>query len=530
MINLWIKEFEKIDEECIEEYLDTRSHNVWNLYPVKDDSAILQHTDGKSGDIDVLIYEVKHGNDRPIPGGGDNADFNLKCRRLHEDLYIIGLDNFREPGMEEEMLQSGADYYFIMPEEKECLFFALDRIAQRVYAQQRFMSRRKNDLFQKFLESGCRINSEMLDNLFADGLSEWYQIGIVRILPAYQSRKNGQAREHSNSLLILDGLEILNDIFKDYKQCLMANVGIDIYILLRGNEAELKQYREELRKFLAEIEGKARLRNKIGIWIALGPVVASTEIVKSYQNAVEMMHERLLYPQTGFLPKTVPFDEGKMQLAPAEKQLLVNALEDENIEDINRCLNRLKKRLITFREYNGKDLYKLYQEIMALVFFGKDKILDNSLSDERNTYVMMLEKFEYFWSVDDMFDTMSDCLSEYVQKWKRLREEQEPVIIRKAKHYIGEYFGSSISLQEVSDYVGLNSSYFSDYFKRMTNQTFSQYLTEIRIRHAKHLLLEGGISLDDIAEQIGYRDKKYFSKMFKKETKYTPGEYKKKYG
>ena len=70
MINLWIKEFEKIDEECIEEYLDTRSHNVWNLYPVKDDSAILQHTDGKSGDIDVLIYEVKHGNDRPIPGGG----------------------------------------------------------------------------------------------------------------------------------------------------------------------------------------------------------------------------------------------------------------------------------------------------------------------------------------------------------------------------------------------------------------------------------------------------------------------------
>ena len=46
------------------------------------------------------------------------------------------------------------------------------------------------------------------------------------------------------------------------------------------------------------------------------------------------------------------------------------------------------------------------------------------------------------------------------------------------------------------------------------------------MKYAKQMLLEGEICLDEIAEAVGYSDKKYFSKVFKKETGFTPGEYK----
>ena len=49
------------------------------------------------------------------------------------------------------------------------------------------------------------------------------------------------------------------------------------------------------------------------------------------------------------------------------------------------------------------------------------------------------------------------------------------------------------------------------------------------MKYAKQMLLDGNVSLEDIAETVGYNDKKYFSRVFKNETGYTPGEYRRDY-
>ena len=71
--------------------------------------------------------------------------------------------------------------------------------------------------------------------------------------------------------------------------------------------------------------------------------------------------------------------------------------------------------------------------------------------------------------------------------------------------------------------------YFSTLFKKETGQNFTDYLTELRINKAKELLSGDKVSVQDVAEMVGYSDLKYFSRLFKKTTGVSPSDYKKLY-
>ena len=70
---------------------------------------------------------------------------------------------------------------------------------------------------------------------------------------------------------------------------------------------------------------------------------------------------------------------------------------------------------------------------------------------------------------------------------------------------------------------------FSTLFKKETGQNFLDYLTELRISKAKELLCGETLSVQDVAETVGYSDLKYFSRLFKKATGVSPSDYKKLY-
>lgn len=88
------------------------------------------------------------------------------------------------------------------------------------------------------------------------------------------------------------------------------------------------------------------------------------------------------------------------------------------------------------------------------------------------------------------------------------------------------YFGK-ISLELISKKYYINPSYFSQLFKSVTNETFSNYVIKYRIQKAKELMKIGGLKIYQIAEMVGYEDEKHFSQLFKKNTGISPSEYQK---
>ena len=90
-------------------------------------------------------------------------------------------------------------------------------------------------------------------------------------------------------------------------------------------------------------------------------------------------------------------------------------------------------------------------------------------------------------------------------------------MVAEAKQYIREHFTDpDLQLSDVIQTVAASTSYFSQVFKNETGQTFVEYLSTVRVEHAKALIRMGMDRIYEIAQASGYRDAHYFSLVFKK--------------
>lgn len=93
------------------------------------------------------------------------------------------------------------------------------------------------------------------------------------------------------------------------------------------------------------------------------------------------------------------------------------------------------------------------------------------------------------------------------------------------KHLQHNYMRYDISLDSVSEMLGMNASYFSSLFKKSFGVNFVDYLTELRMKAAKELLTDPLRSTAEVAAMVGYESPNYFARAFKKKTGMTPTEY-----
>ncbi|MFB5676526.1 response regulator [Paenibacillus terreus] len=100
-------------------------------------------------------------------------------------------------------------------------------------------------------------------------------------------------------------------------------------------------------------------------------------------------------------------------------------------------------------------------------------------------------------------------------------------IIRDIAAYLDAHYADEITLQDISNRFYLSREYISRKFKQEFGVNLSEYLSRLRIRQAKLLLLNPRLRLQQISEMVGYQDEKYFGKVFKKLEGITPGEYRK---
>lgn len=100
--------------------------------------------------------------------------------------------------------------------------------------------------------------------------------------------------------------------------------------------------------------------------------------------------------------------------------------------------------------------------------------------------------------------------------------------IRQVKELVAAHYMEPLSLNEVATAVNLNPVYLSVLFKKETGTNFKDYLTGVRIETAKALLRDGE-SMLTAAEKVGYKDAKYFSKLFTRVVGVNPTQYKKLY-
>jgi AraC-like DNA-binding protein len=99
--------------------------------------------------------------------------------------------------------------------------------------------------------------------------------------------------------------------------------------------------------------------------------------------------------------------------------------------------------------------------------------------------------------------------------------------IGKVFQYIHLHSSETVSLTEMAALINLSESAFCKFFRRTTGKTFSDYLSDIRIGHACHLLSESDDTISEVAYRSGFESLTYFNRVFLRKKGVRPREFRK---
>ena len=97
--------------------------------------------------------------------------------------------------------------------------------------------------------------------------------------------------------------------------------------------------------------------------------------------------------------------------------------------------------------------------------------------------------------------------------------------VKKVKRYIYDHFTEDVSLTAMSELAEMSPSAFSRFFKSQTGSTLSDYIIDIRLGNAAHLLVDTSKSVSDICNECGFNNQSNFNRIFKAKRGVTPRDF-----
>lgn len=211
-------------------------------------------------------------------------------------------------------------------------------------------------------------------------------------------------------------------------------------------------------------------------------------------------------------------------------------LEEKNHTEY--CLNGIKEAQISEYLRSGNKasaicaLDSLFDEkIIGKIgsFYAMKSILYNlviiinrafgQMGDDINGKISeILQKIDKIKSKSDIEDLQKDIYSviEYgcAQSGKEIINRID-ILMKKAKEYVdANYADINLSVTAVAQNIDVSLQYLSTNFKKNYKIGLAEYITLVRIEHAKELLTETNISISDIAEKVGYVNSRSFFRSF----------------
>lgn len=124
--------------------------------------------------------------------------------------------------------------------------------------------------------------------------------------------------------------------------------------------------------------------------------------------------------------------------------------------------------------------------------------------------------------------------TEMVHELQEKKDEKEArnysLHINRCRNYIFSHLHQKLTVKEIADNLGLSADYLSNIFKKYEAVTISQYIIHEKIKLVKNMLIYSHYSYSQIAAYFGFSSQSHLGSLFKKETGYTLGEYRKIYG
>lgn len=288
------------------------------------------------------------------------------------------------------------------------------------------------------------------------------------------------------------------------------------------------------------IEQLGPLLNRIGLQLKSFLNISVTMTISSFGKELGNITS-LIEEANANMALRFPFGKGAVLFSSVMKPLrkmadehnffqdktLLNLMIDGNRSGVDSVLENISMKAadLLCEGQDIKNVANLYLilicEVGQYLYDIQDDLL-NVFRKDMNYY----ERFLRFELVKEMDTFMKNWMYWLIEYMSNKNNRLESNVIEKAKKYIfHNYMNPGLSIKELSQYLEFSEKYFSAMFAKEVGETFTDYLTRIRIEQAKELMITTNMKTYEICAAIGYNNVEHFSRVFKKSTGFNPREY-----
>ena len=480
------------------------------------------------------------------------------CRLVKKelpDIRIVILSGYDDFNYAKQAISIGVEDYLLKPITKNAFIERLKEIHNRYehektqreyYEKFRLeMQEYEKNASRDFFETLVRADSDLAelyrraDKLNLDIVAEAYNI---LIFTPDTSEGNYNSYEECSDWEA-EVQDKINTYFLNHPVAILFRHQVFSYaILVKGQKDTIEKNTEECVKAIQDIMNQTERRTD---WfVAVGKSADRLSMLgHSYRTAVRANSFRYLYDghildyQSLEAQKENPSDsrrEDSVQLRdvninalnPAILQKFLSSGLAEEVDDFIRdyfnAIGQEPMGSLVFRNY-----VVLNVRFSVLSFLKKLGCDDSEISGQEMENIM-----------DETGKTIEAAVAycgKILKKAIALRDEnagdQNRSVLKLAVDFIDHnYMDEEISLNKAAHVANVSANHFSALFSQNMGQTFTEYLTDLRMNKAKELLRCTAMRSSEIAGEVGYKDAHYFSYLFKKTQGMTPSEYRKMRG
>ncbi len=489
---------------------------------------------------DLLITDIK----MPFM---DGLTLSKVVRKELPDIKIVILSGYDDFNYAKEAISIGVEDYLLKPITKNAFLERLCEIrkryehekSQREYYEQfhreiqEYEQNSSRDFFEGLI-SGTMDAGEIYrraDKMGLDIVAEAYNILIFTL----ESESTAAGQSETYSEWEARAREKIEALFADHSYAMLFRNNVFSYGVL---VKEQKENQGENTRVCVEsiLDALSDGPTEQSWFIAAGePVERLSNVKRSYNTAMQTFARRYLYDGHILYYRDLKEEEMAKDDGRYLKKVDINAIDPAIIQKF--LSSGLKEETGNFvRDY----FHAIGKEPLTSMVFRSYVILNIRFSvlsflNRLGYGAAALEESEKENALEQggvSMETAMDYAEKILQKAIEIRDKnsgnKNRSILENSIEYIkNHYMDENMSLNAVAQVANISANHFSALFSQNIGQTFIEYLTGIRMEHAKELLRCTGKRASEIALEVGYKDSHYFSYLFKKTQGMTPSDYRK---
>jgi len=292
------------------------------------------------------------------------------------------------------------------------------------------------------------------------------------------------------------------------------------------------QEEEDISDFIYHVDQICKMGNRmleIKVNAGVGQVYSGIEQIGiSHEEAKTALDYRILGDDSGqtiYINDVEPKSKEMVYMELAGISGLIKELKFGTKEELEKSIDDFIEELTSGTGTTMSQYQLVIMEMVTEIL----KLLRNYQLDMTEVFGAKFSPYQELEGIQSVGEFSSWLKEKSFKVWEMIRKRRTRstnIITEKAKNYIEEhYVESSLSVEDLCNYLNVSATYFSLLFKKEVGMSFVSYLTKVRLEHAVELLNNTEDKSYMIAEKVGYTEANYFSYVFKKEYGVSPSKY-----